>query len=1296
MKECPKCENELDLLYDEIYECKNCNFMIRKDVYNSQYKSQKTPWHIAVSRNNDLWYKDNIEEYPTIIAREYSILYNFIVKGNLYGAFLKLKDLFEILIKLPVLISMNYIFVKNKKFEKDYELLRLMLEKSLSLGDWRECANKIYNYKMYDDENINSILKDIKKIYFNEKIDIVKWRNDSLGHGALKYENDYTFQKEIVDRLKAISNHFRKCDINYKSIIINFISNKETILLKGTKINMNFLDEGQLFFKSTSKLQKLYPFISIYNKEVYFFDSYIDRKNKVSILNYVNGHKKELVKEDMSNIYHRIYSQSILMSTKVELVNKLLEKEAEENLLLECEKTFNSIQGIVEYTDTKYIEEWLKLRLENEDNGIFLLQMQRGMGKTTFIKALEDNRFKWSELSNSIVRVFYADNIFRVDEKLFNDNLSDLLRTDIEGKIIVKDTMLKGILDTIDNQRERFLKIISYYRDVYATHYNKEKIILVIDAVDELVQSNIESIFNILPNNDNMPSKIYILLTSRTNEEIHYGLLENIKGLSIKDENKLVVYKTSDDNLRVLKEHIEEKFDIKNDELIQNIIKKSDYRFLYLSIIKTLYDYDYNIFNTLNEKHIIVQLLEQIKLTYGEKYFEGIKKVLFIITLGNEPLTIKEIANIYGEKQNYYDLLIYIYEIRTMLNVDRSYRGNLIYISNAELKDFIVNEYKQELEEMLKHWIDKVINIIGEEEIKYDDGESYLISNLFLLRDSILNLDYNRLLNIDNIINLQRYVIMLESYKFEKYISNRYYNINHQILDMQNFLLGTENDLKSKVVNIFVARTLSKLADSLFEDVEIDYNSAVNKYELAINKRFEFLSELGITFEMVIQEEYKKEEFTEFQIRVIAEIAEDYINICRAYYRFGIQDKAEKYCLYGIKLYKNHLNLNENHNKLDFSGALLEIARVYEKNEKYDKSIEEGQKAKQLLLELIEDNCNKKYVESLLARVNECLGTTFLRKGDWERAIKLYHEAIDIMDEESKISLVGLRFYGVLNDKIGKIYLKQKQMKKALKYFEREVEMYGKLDSKGIMYQKLQYIQAYKSIGAVKLDIGLYEEAISAFKLSMGELNKGILAAEEGAELSFNLKFEIFLGLADCLFLSKNYKNSIEYYKLWINLILDNESSISAEDMKLTLERLNQCYEKTGDFLESTRKYKHIKRINKIIKKGNKSVSKDELIYVLYGHKKINNNQLDKDIIIDAEVNNTKFYSLDLKQYKIKKCIKNIEPLNCRYSKTKKVFTVAYDSAVCVNCDMNGCPQKNAHTILKISLKKIKIISNIE
>ena len=58
------------------------------------------------------------------------------------------------------------------------------------------------------------------------------------------------------------------------------------------------------------------------------------------------------------------------------------------------------------------------------------------------------------------------------------------------------------------------LASLRYFRDKHAEKHGKPKLLLILDGVDELPQESAE-LFSYLPNPDQLPDNVYLLITSR-------------------------------------------------------------------------------------------------------------------------------------------------------------------------------------------------------------------------------------------------------------------------------------------------------------------------------------------------------------------------------------------------------------------------------------------------------------------------------------------------------------------------------------------------------------------------------------------------------------------------------------------------------------------------------------------------------------------------------------------------------------------------------------------------------------
>lgn len=146
--------------------------------------------------------KFDFEKYnniPTIIQVEYRRLFSLLEEGQNYGAVLQMRDVYEICLKLPVIISMAYICSKERLSEAEYKVIDIMIERELSCGAWHEIARMLI--KTVDQKVLVQILNEADELWswdesrgirgrrnkINGCTGFAHWRNSTIGHGALLY-----------------------------------------------------------------------------------------------------------------------------------------------------------------------------------------------------------------------------------------------------------------------------------------------------------------------------------------------------------------------------------------------------------------------------------------------------------------------------------------------------------------------------------------------------------------------------------------------------------------------------------------------------------------------------------------------------------------------------------------------------------------------------------------------------------------------------------------------------------------------------------------------------------------------------------------------------------------------------------------------------------------------------------------------------------------------------------------------------------------------------------------------------
>lgn len=1289
---CPKCTSQLNIFSNRIYECPNCDFMMRIDLFQSKFEKSQVPWYKKIYNDDSLWFKDAFDKYPSIISHEYYRLYDMFNEGHTYGAILQIKDLLEVLIKFPTLIAMSNIYDRNDKSIEEMKLIQESFHKILNLGDWRNITNIICKKKMVNDSILNTIIRNIRNIYFKEnagrsKFDIVKWRNETIGHGALKLDSDIGFQNEIVELLKIIKNHFEECYQQYLKLRF-YIKTKETIIeLKGRNLDKEIIKDGILFIDDGNIDQKLYPYILIDNGGIYFFDAFIDKKHKLSILDYPNGEKKDIVNQSMVEHYHKLYKKSVEV-LKIAFSSEIIENNCEnleESYLAESENILNDIQRINDYINPQHIEKWIRKKLLDCNKGIFLLQMERGMGKTVFSKALDENSYNIIQIDDVVTRSYYINDSYLSEYGYFYTALSDLFRTNNEGKIIIKEKNLKLLSGEPSNMKKDFIELLSGYRKKHEKYFGKGKLLLVIDGIDEMPNKENNSIMKLMPQNEELEDGVYILLTCRTEEELSPHILHSVKELGIPMENQIIYNRFNSEYVYVLKEYITQEFKNIEEADIKVVLDKSENRFLYLSILKSIIQNSgIELIHQLpNGEKLFGSYLDMLKLNFGSKYFKGIQRILGILALVEDPVTLNEIVYLYGDDSITFKFLSYLYQIQGLLKSERSYRGNLLSISHIELKDIILKNYHNIVRQLVSDWVYKVSNYKSDKNTMINDGEMYLISNILSYMDKDLEVDFSTLIN-ENFSN----ALISEGEKllhnnFEEHNRRRYFKIYSELVKIQKLSIGTVDDYKKL---FFESMGNSKLGDALFENLESNYEAAIEKYNLAINCIIQIIELYSNThFEDFFKTDSKKEDFSEIEIQLIKMIADNYVDIGRVYYRIGEYKNAEEYENKGIEIYEKYIDNENDDDKGVLSLCLIEIARVYCYTERCDQALLNATRALNIQQHLLQQD---EETQSIIARTEECIGNIYFKMGDVDRALEILKNTLTRLENLSgNIDIKNRSFKIKICYDIGHIYSSERDFNRSIPYFSKGIRIFNNHEKSGYICEKQYVLENYKGLGYAYLDSKMYNDGIYNFRKAIDILENDIIIAKPNMPSYFIFKGDLHLGIADCYYCAKNYKECLKYYCEYFSLVLEKypkDIKMDGHDLHISLKRMVYSYSQINNLNQLRIQHEKLKRLEDTFYRQKLSYSIKEIEDVFNGVE-------NQEIFNVMKKNNTNFsygyFSVNISDHAVTKCIRAVKPLECHYSIKKKTYTIKFDFKKCENCDVNDCPSKKKNGVVKFSEK---------
>lgn len=633
-------------------------------------------WMLELKKENDIWNKENMESLPIGLKQEYSRLFSLLEDKKLFGAFLQIKDLYEILIKIPTLSFLAYEFQK-KEIEKGDWLFKFF-EKDLSFGDWNTIA------KYYSNDVLNEDIKEYLKKWTKliEGKQVIKWRNDWIGHGALAQEDNAEFNISLSEKVREL---------------ICFIKDNFEIIKKCVILESN--DSYKVEFDQKSII--LSPWIIYKNEKTYFFDSYKEKKKKVCYLDYENGDKIELVNLEIEEFIENLQAQN-----GARLFTKDNEKKI---ILLNEENLIKTLKKSEDYTRPEFlcssIEDFM-----NTDGGIMLLQMEEGFGKTSFSYALDENGQAKIKIKDCLVRTYYINDTYASNIDYFAITMSDIFRMDSDGKLL-----FRGMVPLFDFHSTDKENILVNLLEFYKNNTQKSKILLVLDGLDEICKQDNGSILDFLPDRKEIPKDVYIICTCRTDKELIDTSDLFIKIHNLHFTKRIVITKDNKEYNDLIKKYITKKIGIKDDILCQKIMDVGDFQFRKVDYIcrhikeTGELDIDYDILTEWNFGYL--------KRMFGEKYFQIFIKFFEYMMIVNKPITIDQLCiGCTGQNTTMQDIY-FLWYLKDMIQIDRNSGGNRISIKNESVSSWMMSEYNDKFAEDAKSIIDNYIKDDIENEV---------------------------------------------------------------------------------------------------------------------------------------------------------------------------------------------------------------------------------------------------------------------------------------------------------------------------------------------------------------------------------------------------------------------------------------------------------------------------------------------------------------------------------------------------------------------------------------------------
>lgn len=251
--------------------------------------SDSNLWLIEIGENDQYW-ATCLERVPNMICIAYRHLRTLAKEGKVYGTILQCKDIFELVCKTPLIMALISL-EENQKYkdtEVFQEVLRICLDASMSMGSWDSLAGILVKKQndIHLPESIYHILKRTRRLY-QEKIsnsasNVVHWRNNTIGHGVLRFENDASYRKELTCLLNLLREYFD----GQKKYSIRGLYEDLYFLLGENRLTGEYwsdgIKKGNVQFAFEGKRAENTNYIVNQNYKYYLFDAFYKTANSAS------------------------------------------------------------------------------------------------------------------------------------------------------------------------------------------------------------------------------------------------------------------------------------------------------------------------------------------------------------------------------------------------------------------------------------------------------------------------------------------------------------------------------------------------------------------------------------------------------------------------------------------------------------------------------------------------------------------------------------------------------------------------------------------------------------------------------------------------------------------------------------------------------------------------------------------------------------------------------------------------------------------------------------------------------
>lgn len=666
----------------------------------------KNQWLKDLGCDEQLWAKE-LNNIPSMIYLSYVQLNNLAKDGQVYGVMLQCKDVYEMIIKIPVIMSLIIINsdARYKEGSVYSDIMRASLGAPMSMGLWRDLATDIVkkDKELHLPNGLINILKCTKKLYATEVTsevsDVVNWRNKEIGHGATKFEDDESYRQEVASLIAMLKKYFD----GGEKYSVTGLYDTACFELQGERLVADKIimpqDQSRLSLVVDSVKYAAENYVNAHNLKCYLFDSYYSRKSLIKYSSYIDGKSEERKSKYFADLYERYVFRS---GKDFDPQSKVIRRG--EDSILEC------LNAPMDYIKPQNFVKQLTTAMDDIEHGVIAVFMERGTGKTAFSNQMSGLYTSTKDLPirNSLSRCYHVQNaaIRGVGDFINSVNFSFTHSHDSSQDLRGGNDEMPQLTNNTDAPADYMARFLNYYHEVYGKEYT----ILVIDGIDEVTEQT-QRLLDFLPDADQLDDGVFVLLLSRfKNEDTVLGnskkYIELAESIS---QRQIRVNRTDEENVRMLKECIDK--EVANGRYpdcvdCDELIIRADYRFLYLKAYLAINPKI--ALDNKNEYNFISSYINYILSFHSESQKQRIKEIAVTIALFPS-MSIRK----YQEYMNwditykFVGMLNDLLPLMTVLHID----GEDIYsFADAAYAEFVLKEFSDVAEEVMDAFYKSLVN----------------------------------------------------------------------------------------------------------------------------------------------------------------------------------------------------------------------------------------------------------------------------------------------------------------------------------------------------------------------------------------------------------------------------------------------------------------------------------------------------------------------------------------------------------------------------------------------------------